>query len=148
GIYGNVGQTNYGAAKAGIAAFSVISAMELVRYGVTVNCIAPGALTRLTQGLMAVSETDAQKEAMSPRWIAVVATWLAAPEANDVTGRVFDVRGHKLAIAEGWVRGPELTQPDDPTQLGSILAELMSGRRLNSDMNGRPEEGPGRPANY
>ena len=146
GIYGNVGQTNYGAAKAGIAAFSVISAMELVRYGITVNCIAPGALTRLTQGLMAVAQTDEQKEAFSPRWIAVVATWLASPEAKNVTGRVFDVRGNKLAIAEGWVRGPELTQPDDPSQLGSIVAELMSSARLNSDMNGRPKEGPGRPA--
>ena len=146
GIYGNVGQTNYGAAKAGIAAFTVIAAMELVRYGVTVNCIAPGALTRLTQGLMAATETDEQREAISPRWIAVVATWLASPEAKNVTGRVFDVRGNKLAIAEGWVRGPELTQPDDPSQLGSIMAELMAKARLNADMNGRPKEGPGRPS--
>jgi NAD(P)-dependent dehydrogenase (short-subunit alcohol dehydrogenase family) len=145
GIYGNVGQTNYGAAKAGIAAFSVISAMELVRYGVTVNCIAPAALSRLTQGLAAALESEEQKDAMSPRWIAVVATWLASPEARNVTGRVFDVRGNKLAIAEGWVRGHELTQPDDPSQLGSIMAELMSSARLNSDMNGRPQEGPGRP---
>ena len=145
GIYGNVGQTNYGAAKAGIAAFSVISAMELVRYGVTVNCIAPGALTRLTQGLIAASETDEQKEAVSPRWIAVVATWLASPEAKNVTGRVFDVRGNKLAIAEGWVRGAEAIQPDDPTQLGSIVAELMAKARLNADMSGNPAAGPGRP---
>jgi NAD(P)-dependent dehydrogenase (short-subunit alcohol dehydrogenase family) len=146
GIYGNVGQTNYGAAKAGIAAFTVISAMELVRYGVTVNCIAPGALTRLTQGLMAATETDEQRAAISPRWIAVVATWLASPEAKNVTGRVFDVRGNKLAIAEGWVRGPEARQPDDPSELGSVMAGLMAQARLNADMNGRPKEGPGRPS--
>ena len=51
GIYGNVGQTNYGAAKAGIASFTIIAAMELARYGVTVNAIAPAALTRMTENL-------------------------------------------------------------------------------------------------
>jgi NAD(P)-dependent dehydrogenase (short-subunit alcohol dehydrogenase family) len=147
GIYGNVGQTNYGAAKAGIAAFTVIAAMELARYGVTVNCIAPGALTRLTAGLMgAAVEDDSVKEAMSPRWIAVVATWLASPEAKNVTGRIFDVRGHSLAIAEGWIRGPEASQPDDPSKLAPIVADLMSRARLNADMGGRESEGPGRPS--
>jgi NAD(P)-dependent dehydrogenase (short-subunit alcohol dehydrogenase family) len=146
GIYGNVGQTNYGAAKAGIAAFTVIAAMELVRYGVTVNCIAPGALTRLTSGLMgAAQEDDSVREAMSPRWIALIATWLASTESQNVTGRVFDVRGKSLAIAEGWVRGPEATQPDDPTQLGPVVADLMARARLNADMNGAPAEGSGRP---
>ncbi len=147
GLYGNVGQTNYGAAKAGIAAFTVIAAMELVRYGVTVNCIAPAAFSRLTAGLMGYAADDeARKEAMSPRWIAVLATWLASPEARHVTGRVFDVRGESLAIAEGWVRGPSATQPDDPTKLQPIIAELMSKARLNSDMTGREAEGPGRPS--
>jgi NAD(P)-dependent dehydrogenase (short-subunit alcohol dehydrogenase family) len=147
GLYGNVGQTNYGAAKAGIAAFTVIAAMELVRYGVTVNCIAPAAFSRLTAGLMGYAADDeARKEAMSPRWIAVLATWLASPEAGHVTGRVFDVRGDSLAIAEGWVRGPSATQPDDPTKLQPIIAELMSKARLNSDMTGREAEGPGRPS--
>jgi NAD(P)-dependent dehydrogenase (short-subunit alcohol dehydrogenase family) len=146
GIYGNVGQTNYGAAKAGIAAFTVIAAMELVRYGVTVNCIAPGALTRLTAGLMGAAETDeALREKVSPRWIAVITTWLASPEAKNVTGRVFDVRGESLAIAEGWVRGPEATQPDDPAKLAPIVADLMGRARLNADMSGREAEGPGRP---
>ena len=146
GIYGNVGQTNYGAAKAGIAAFTVIAAMELVRYGVTVNCIAPGALTRLTSALMgAAQQDDAVREAMSPRWIALIATWLSSPEAKNVTGRIFDVRGNSLAIAEGWVRGPEATQPDDPAQLGPIVADLMGRARLNANMNGAPVEGSGRP---
>jgi NAD(P)-dependent dehydrogenase (short-subunit alcohol dehydrogenase family) len=147
GIYGNVGQTNYGAAKAGIAAFSVIAAMELVRYGVTVNCIAPGAITRLTSNLMGAAADDPSlKEKMSPRWIAVLATWLASPESAGVTGRVFDVQGSMLAIAEGWVRGPQATQPDDPAQLKPIVADLMSRARLNADMMGAPTEGPGRPA--
>jgi len=147
GIYGNVGQTNYGAAKAGIAAFSVIAAMELARYGVTVNCVAPAALSRLTAGLMgAAAQDEALKEAMSPRWIAVLVAWLASPEARHVTGRVFDVRGESLAIAEGWVRGPSATQPDDPTKLGPVVADLMARARLNSDMSGHEAEGPGRPS--
>jgi NAD(P)-dependent dehydrogenase (short-subunit alcohol dehydrogenase family) len=147
GIYGNVGQTNYGAAKAGIAAFSVIAAQELVRYGVTVNCIAPAALTRLTQGLSgAAADNPELAEALSPRWIAVVATWLASPLAKNVTGRVFDVRGRALSIAEGWVIGPEGTQTDDPADLGPVVADLMARARLNADMSGHPAEGPGRPS--
>jgi NAD(P)-dependent dehydrogenase (short-subunit alcohol dehydrogenase family) len=147
GIYGNIGQTNYGAAKAGIAAFSIISAMELVRYGITVNCIAPGAITRLTAGLMGGAEaSDEVQEKMSPRWIANIVTWLASPEAANVTGRVFDVAGETLAIAEGWHRGPTAVQPDDPTALGPVVAELMAAARPNADMAGADAEGPGRPS--
>jgi NAD(P)-dependent dehydrogenase (short-subunit alcohol dehydrogenase family) len=147
GIYGNVGQTNYGAAKAGIAAFSIIAAMELVRYGVTVNCIAPGAITRLTSNLMGAAADDPSlKEKMSPRWIAVLATWLASPESKGVTGRVFDVQGSMLSIAEAWNRGPRAEQPDDPSKLKPIVAELMSKARLNTDMGGNLTEGPGRPS--
>jgi NAD(P)-dependent dehydrogenase (short-subunit alcohol dehydrogenase family) len=101
GIYGNVGQTNYGAAKAGIATFTIIAADELARYGVTVNCIAPAALTRLTEGLGMGQATDEVKEQLSPKWIASIATWLASTESAHVTGRVFDVTGRQLAIAEG-----------------------------------------------
>ena len=147
GIYGNVGQTNYGAAKAGIAAFSIIAAQELVRYGVTVNCLAPTAVSRLTLPLMGGEDnlTDEMKEAMSPRWISVVTTWLASPEAANVTGRVFDVRGPQLGIAEGWHLGPTATQPDDPSDLGPVMAELMGKARLNADMSGQDHEGPGFP---
>ncbi len=77
GIYGNIGQTNYGAAKAGIAAFTNIAALELARYGVTVNAIAPAALTRMTEDLGMGQASDEDKEAMSPRWIAPIVTWLA-----------------------------------------------------------------------
>src|ERR1700720_3536960 len=67
GIYGNAGQTNYGAAKAGIAGFTIIAARELRRYGITVNAIAPGALPRLTEPLRREAPTDEQREASSPR---------------------------------------------------------------------------------
>ena len=99
GIYGNAGQTNYGAAKAGIAAFSVIASRELGRYGVTVNCIAPGALTRLTEDLMPGEITDEMREAQSPRWIAPIVTWLASSASRDVTGRGSEASGGVLSMA-------------------------------------------------
>ncbi|MGY6499397.1 MAG: SDR family oxidoreductase [Acidimicrobiales bacterium] len=145
GIYGNVGQTNYGAAKAGIASFTTIAALELARYGVTVNAIAPAALTRMTENLGMGQLPEEAKEQMSPRWISPIVTWLASPEAKNVTGRMFDVSGRALAISEGWHRGPTASPVDDPTQLGPVVAELMANARLNADMGGNDAEGPGRP---
>ena len=138
GIYGNPGQTNYGAAKAGIAAFTNIAALELSRYGVTVNAVAPVALTRMTEGLGPAPETDEEREMRSPRWIAPIVTWLASEESADVTGRVFEASGQTLAIAEGWVRGPRTAPIEDPTKLGPVVAELLSQARKNSGMNGEP----------
>jgi len=138
GIYGNPGQTNYGAAKAGIAAFTNIAALELARYGVTVNAVAPVALTRMTEGLGPAPETDEEREMRSPRWIAPIATWLASAESKDITGRVFEVSGNMLAIAEGWVRGPRQAPVEDPTTLGPVVRELVAKARLNSGMDGEP----------
>ena len=147
GIYGNVGQTNYGAAKAGIAAFSVIAAQELVKYGVTVNCLAPTAISRLTESLMGGNDgiSEEIRESMSPRWIALIATWLCSEEAQNVTGRVFDIRGDKLGVAEGWHLGPSGTQVDKPSEMGNVVKSLMEEARLNADMSGRDREGPGFP---
>ncbi|MFT5442987.1 MAG: NAD(P)-dependent dehydrogenase (short-subunit alcohol dehydrogenase family) [Myxococcota bacterium] len=141
GIYGNVGQSNYGAAKAGIAAFSVIASRELGRYGATVNCIAPGALTRLTEDLHSGEITDQMREAQSPRWIAPIVTWLASSESKDVTGRVFEASGSVLAVAEGWRRGPRVGAVDDPTTLGPIVRKLVSEAQLNTGMNGEDLDG-------
>jgi NAD(P)-dependent dehydrogenase (short-subunit alcohol dehydrogenase family) len=137
GIYGNAGQTNYGAAKAGIAAFTIISARELGRYGITVNAVAPGAITRMTEDLGMAAVDEKQKEALSPRWIAPIVTWLASAEANAITGRVFEASGQVFGIAEGWHRGPVAEPVDDPTRMGPIVAELMSRARKNAGMNGQ-----------
>lgn len=140
GIYGNIGQSNYGAAKAGIAAFTIITAMELGRYGVTVNAIAPAALTRMTENLgMGKVEGDV-RDKLSPRWIAPIVCWLASPESRTVTGRVFDVTGLALSVSEGWHRGPTVEPVDDPEALGPLLLDLVSQARPNADMNGRDLE--------
>lgn len=136
GIYGNVGQTNYGAAKAGIAAFTIIAGMELARYGVTVNAIAPAALTRMTENLGMGAAPDEVKEQMSPKWIAPIVTWLASPESRHVNGRVFDVSGRAISVSEGWHRGPTATPVEDPVELGLIVSELVAQARPNADMSG------------
>jgi NAD(P)-dependent dehydrogenase (short-subunit alcohol dehydrogenase family) len=141
GLYGNAGQANYGAAKAGIAALTMVEALELARYGVTANCLAPTAITRLVAPVMGGEENipDAMKEALAPRWVAVVATWLASPEARGVTGRVFDVRGDKLVIAEGWHRGPEAESPGTPAAVGPVIEDLLARARPNADLDGNDD---------
>jgi NAD(P)-dependent dehydrogenase (short-subunit alcohol dehydrogenase family) len=142
GIYGNPGQTNYGAAKAGIASFTVIAALELARYGVTANAVAPVALTRMTEGLGPAPETEADREMRSPKWIAPIVTWLASAESKGVTGRVFEASGQILAIAEGWHRGPRQAPVSDPTQLGPVVAELLKSARPNAGMDGEDGHWP------
>ncbi|HJR25575.1 MAG TPA: SDR family oxidoreductase [Acidimicrobiales bacterium] len=140
GIYGNVGQTNYGAAKMGIAAFTIIAAKELGRYGVTVNAIAPAALTRMTEGLGMGNAPEEIKEQMSPAHIAPVVCWLASPEAAHVTGRVFDVSGRMLSVSESWHRGPSIENPtDDLTVLGPQITEIVAKARPNANMQGYDE---------
>jgi NAD(P)-dependent dehydrogenase (short-subunit alcohol dehydrogenase family) len=136
GIYGNVGQTNYGAAKAGIAAFTIIASMELARYGVTVNAIAPAALTRMTENLGMGQASEEDKEKLAPKWIAPIITWLASAESASVTGRVFDVTGRALSVSEGWHRGPTVEPVLDPTRVGPLVEELMAKARPNADMFG------------
>jgi NAD(P)-dependent dehydrogenase (short-subunit alcohol dehydrogenase family) len=137
GIYGNPGQTNYGAAKAGIAAFTIIAARELGRYGITVNAIAPGALTRLTEDLNMGRGTDEEKARLHPRWVAPIVTWLASRRSSHVTGRVFEASGEVFAIAEGWHRGPTAHPVSDPSDIGPIVDELVRIARKNAGMNGR-----------
>jgi NAD(P)-dependent dehydrogenase (short-subunit alcohol dehydrogenase family) len=140
GIYGNVGQTNYGAAKAGIAAFTIISAKELARYGVTVNAVAPAALTRMTEDLGMGQLPEDQKEAMSPHHIAPIVCWLASRQSASVSGRVFDVSGRMLSVSEGWHRGPTIEGPDDdPEVLGQAVLDLVAQARPNANMFGFDE---------
>lgn len=138
GLYGNIKQSNYGAAKAGIAAFTIITAMELKPYGVTVNAISPTALTRMMPRLVAMKLTEAaQRAPLDPRHAAPIVCWLASAHSGAVTGRVFDITGHLLSVSEGWHRGPSITDPDaDPEALGAKVLELVNRARPNAGLSG------------
>ena len=134
GIYGNVGQTNYGAAKAGIAAFTIIAARELKRFGVTVNAISPSARTRMTEGLRAL--TEEQRALRDPKWVAPAVVYLASDEAQDITGRVIQAGAGRLAVCEGWRRGAEVPQVADPAEAGRLMRAMLPKVRRNSGMDG------------
>jgi NAD(P)-dependent dehydrogenase (short-subunit alcohol dehydrogenase family) len=127
GLYANLGQTNYGAAKAGIAAFTLIAALELEKYGVTANCIAPGALTRLTDDLDAM--TDDLRASFATAWVAPVVVWLASSDSADVTGQVIEASGQVLAVAEGWRRGPTAQPVASPEEVGPVVRALLAQAR-------------------
>lgn len=134
GIYGNIGQCNYGAAKAGIAMFSIIASRELARYGITVNAIAPIANTRLTENLREYTEEDRRRR--DPSWVAPVVTWLASTESSSITGRVIEAGNGIIAVAEGWHRGPTSKQTDDPVAVGPVLMNMVARARKNAGMDG------------
>ena len=134
GLYGNVGQTNYGAAKAGIAAFSIIAARELKRFGVTVNCVSPSAVTRMTESLRTL--TDEQRAMRDPKWVSPVVTYLASEAAQDITGRVIQAGVGRIGVCEGWRRGAEVPQVADPAEAGRLIREMLPKVRRNSGMDG------------
>jgi len=124
GVFGNVGQVNYGAAKGGIASFTLIAAQELGRYGVTVNCIAPSARTRMTEetfGELAVPEEGF--DAFDPANIAPVVVALCADEAQSITGQCFFVYGGSVNALQPWDAG-ELFAAEGRWEPGELLAEL------------------------
>jgi len=133
GIYGNVGQTNYGAAKAGIAALTLVAAAEMGRYGVTVNAIAPAARTRMTEQVFAemMARPEDGFDAMAPENISPLVVWLGSAESRDVTGKVFEVEGGVIRVAEGWAHGPQVDNGArwDPAQLGPVVADLLGRSR-------------------
>ena len=134
GIYGNVGQTNYGAAKAGIAAFTIIAARELGRLGVTVNAISPSAYTRMTDYLREYTEDEIAER--DPKWVSPTVVYLASEEAQDITGRVIQAGAGMVAVCEGWRRGAEVEAMDDPVALGPKIREMANSVRKNSGMDG------------
>jgi NAD(P)-dependent dehydrogenase (short-subunit alcohol dehydrogenase family) len=132
-LYANIGQANYAAAKAGIASFSQVAARELQRIGVTVNAIAPRAETRMTAGLR--EWTPEQLERRDPEWIASFVTWLASPESAYVSGRVFEVWGYGITVAESWQHGPSMEASKDPTTLGEGVKKILKFARSNAGIN-------------
>ncbi|MGW6726296.1 SDR family oxidoreductase [Nocardia sp. NPDC055029] len=129
GLQGSVGQGNYGAAKAGIAGLTLTASAEFGRYGVTVNAIAPAARTRMTETVFAdtMAAPDSGFDAMAPENISPLVVWLGSAESAGVTGRMFEVEGGKVAVAQGWRHGAPVDRGArwNPAELGPVVAELI-----------------------
>jgi NAD(P)-dependent dehydrogenase (short-subunit alcohol dehydrogenase family) len=129
GLMGSVGQGNYAAAKAGIAALTQVAAVEFARYGVTVNAIAPSARTPMTEAVFAeqMRAPETGFDAMHPGNVSPLVAWLASAEAGDVTGRVFEVEGGVVSVADGWQHGPRIEKDGrwDAAELGDPLRQLL-----------------------
>jgi NAD(P)-dependent dehydrogenase (short-subunit alcohol dehydrogenase family) len=130
GLMGSVGQATYSAAKAGIAALTMVESAELGRYGVTANAIAPAARTRMTEAVFAdtMARPDGEAfDAMAPENVAPLVVWLGSAESEGVTGRVFEVEGGTLSVADGWQHGAPVDKGArwDPAELGPIVRDLL-----------------------
>ena len=124
GVFGNVGQANYGAAKAAIAGLTLIAAQELHRYGVTVNCIAPNARTRMTEETFGdLPAPDEGFDPLDPGNMAPLVVALCADEAQDITGQCFFVWGGSVNVLRPWDAG-ELLASDERWDADALLAEL------------------------
>jgi NAD(P)-dependent dehydrogenase (short-subunit alcohol dehydrogenase family) len=124
GVFGNIGQANYGAAKAGIAGFTLIAAQELARYGVTVNSIAPNARTRMTEAAFGeIPKPEDGFDVMDPANMAPIVVALCADEAQNITGQCFFVYGGAVNVLRPWDAG-ELIASDERWDADAFLAEL------------------------
>jgi NAD(P)-dependent dehydrogenase (short-subunit alcohol dehydrogenase family) len=135
GLFGNIGQVNYGAAKAGIAAFTVIAAQELQRYGVTVNCIAPNARTRMTEETFDLADAPAGFDPLDPMNVSLVVLALCSQEAQQITGQVLHVWGGAVNVLNGWSSGEQFTREDGWT------ADELLARMLDRFPDGTAPEG-------
>lgn len=136
GLYGNIGQSNYGAAKAGIAAFTVIVAQELQKYGVTVNAISPSARTRMTEetfGTLAPPEEGF--DSLAPDNIAPIVAYLASDDAAGITGQVFGVRGGNISLLQGWTPAKVIERDGrwEPKELADAIEQLVPGKKIQPD---------------
>ena len=131
GLMGSVGQGAYSAAKAGIAGLTMVEAAEFGRYGVTANAIAPAARTRMTEAVFAdtmAAPSDDAFDAMAPENIAPLVVWLGSADSSGVTGRVFEVEGGVISIADGWQHGPREDKGArwEPDEVGAVVRRLLT----------------------
>ena len=131
GLQGSVGQANYAAAKGGIASLTLVQAAELARYGITANALAPAARTGMTEKVFA----DMMKQPAagvfdhySPDNVAPLVVWLCSSASAGVTGKVFEVEGGKVSIADGWRSGRARDKQArwQPAELSTVIAQLVA----------------------
>lgn len=131
GLMGSIAQAAYSAAKGGIASLTLVQAAELRRYGVTSNAIAPAARTRMTEDAFAemmAKPEDGSFDVMAPENVPPVVVWLGSEQSSDVTGRVFELEGGKIGIAQGWMHGPTFDKGArwEPSEVGAVVADLLA----------------------
>lgn len=133
GLQGSIGQSNYAAAKAGIAALTLNQAAELGRYGVTANAIAPAARTGMTTAVESMAQRMAKPEDGSfdywaPENVSGLVAWLASAESAHISGRVFEAEGGKISIADGWrtTEGVDKGARWQPAEVGAAMQELLA----------------------
>ena len=149
GIFGNFGQANYGAAKAGIAGFSRVLALELAKYGCTVNTISPGALTRMTIPLREARGEEVKDEEISeggPQHIAPICVWLATEAAAGITSQIF----HTARGGVGIMQQPRVIKQYQKSgglwtldELDRVVPDLVAAREANeaaAKESGKPIE--------
>jgi NAD(P)-dependent dehydrogenase (short-subunit alcohol dehydrogenase family) len=130
GLMGSIAQAAYSAAKGAIASLTLVQAAELGRIGVTANALAPAARTRMTE--QAFAEMMAQPgeeafDAMDPANVSPLVAWLGSTGSAAVTGRVFEVEGGIIGLADGYRHGPRVDKGArwDPSEIGPVVAELI-----------------------
>jgi NAD(P)-dependent dehydrogenase (short-subunit alcohol dehydrogenase family) len=129
GLHGSIAQTNYSAAKAGIATFTINIAAELGRIGVNANSIAPSARSRMTEEAFAemMAKPDTGFDAMDPANISPLVVWLGSGDCN-VSGRIFECAGGLISLADGWQVGAEFDKGAkwDPSEIGAVVDDLVT----------------------
>ncbi len=134
GLLGSIGQGNYAAAKAGVAALTIQQAAEWGRYGVMVNAIAPDARTRMTAGIMYTEDVPEGWDEKDPANASPLVVWLGS-DACDVTGRVFEIAGGALNVCDGWQHGHVV-------DVGRKFAAAEVGEAVRASIAASPEPAP------
>jgi len=129
GLRGSMGQSAYSAAKAGIAALTLVQAAELGRYGITANAIAPAARTRMTEAFFAETMAKPRSgfDAMAPENVSPLVVWLGSVESQEVTGRCFELSGGEICLNDGWRMGPKRSRDSrwEADEVGAAVHELL-----------------------
>ncbi|CAG9176872.1 SDR family oxidoreductase [Cupriavidus pinatubonensis] len=130
GLQGSVGQSNYAAAKAGIAALTLVQAAELGRYGITANALAPAARTGMTEQVFAdmMKAPEGGFDYYDPANVAPLVVWLGSTASAQVNGRMFEAAGGMISVADGWRTGPTADKGArwQPAELGTTVGELLA----------------------
>lgn len=132
GLQGSIGQSNYAAAKAGIAALTLNQAAELGRYGITANAVAPSARTGMTCAVPEMAERmkkpeDGSFDHFAPENVSNLLAWLGSAEAAHVSGRVFEAEGGRICLCDGWrtTEGVDRGAQWAPAEIGTAMKELL-----------------------